>query len=100
MADRRGDWSQPKTEGGGIGRPAHGNIMKTNIGILATVSLAAGSSVASAQTSPSQTTLVTVENNNRAQPDINFAGWVRNAGFGQFPHAPLPSSPPTTTTLP
>src|SRR5258707_2254408 len=67
--------------------PAHGNIMKKiNAGILATVSLAVVSSVASAQTSVSQTTLVTVENYNRAQTDVNFAGVVKNGGFGKFRH--------------
>jgi hypothetical protein len=49
-------------------------MKKINAGILATVSLALVSSVASAQTSASQTTLVTVENYNRAQTDVNFAG--------------------------
>src|SRR5712671_2984760 len=67
--------------------PAHGNMMKKiNAGILATVSLAVVSSVASAQTSVSQTTLVTVENYNRAQTDVNFAGVVKNGGFGKFRH--------------
>ncbi len=60
--------------------------MKTNIGILATVSLAVVSSVASVQKSASQTTLVTVENYNRAQTDVNFAGVVKNGGFGKFRH--------------
>ena len=57
--------------------------------ILATVSLAVVSSVASAQTSQtsaSKTTLVTVENYNRAQTDVNFAGVVKNGGFGKFRH--------------
>src|SRR5258705_9216326 len=68
--------------------PAHGNIMKKiNARILATVSLAVVSSVASAQTSASQTTLVTVENYNRAQTDVNFAGVARNGGFGKFRHS-------------
>src|SRR6266850_2945551 len=67
--------------------PAHGNIMKKiNAGILATVSLAVVSSVASAQTTVSQTTLVTLENYNRAQTDVNFAGVVKNGGFGKFRH--------------
>src|SRR5258707_12412919 len=100
MADRRGDWSQPKTEGGGIGSPANGNIMKTNIGILATVSLAVVSSVASAQTSASLTTLVTVENYNRAQTDINFAGVVKNGGFGKFRHGREISPPPQQGIFP
>src|SRR5260370_12957024 len=75
--------------------PAHGNIMKKiNAGILATMSLALVSSVASAQTSASQTTLVTVENYNRAQTDVNFAGVVKNGGFTEFSHAPEPAPPP------
>ena len=59
-------------------------MKKINAGILATVSLAVVSSVASAQTSTSQATLVTVENYNRAQTDVNFAGVVKNGGFGKF----------------
>src|SRR5258708_24109511 len=100
MADRGGNRFQPKTEGGGIGSPAHGNIMKTNIGILATVSLAVVSSVASAQTSASQTTLVTVENYNRAQTDVNFAGVVKNCRFGKFSRVAAPSPPPPQHALP
>ena len=61
-------------------------MKKINAGILATVSLAMVSSVASAQTSASQTTLVTVENYNRAQTDFYFAGVVKNGGFGTFRH--------------
>jgi len=61
-------------------------MKKINAGILTTVLLAAVSSVASAQTSASQTTLVTVENYNRAQTDVNFAGVVKNGGFGKFRH--------------
>ena len=61
-------------------------MKKINVGILATVSLAVVSSVASAQTSVSQTTLVSVENYNRAQTDVNFAGVVKNGGFGKFRH--------------
>jgi hypothetical protein len=61
-------------------------MKKITAGILATVSLAVESSVASAQTSASQTTLVTVENYNRAQTDVNFAGVARNGGFGKFRH--------------
>src|SRR3989442_5656420 len=68
--------------------PAHGNLMKKiNAGILATVSVAVVSSVASEQTSASETALVTVENYNRAQTDFNFAGVVKNGGFGIFRHA-------------
>jgi hypothetical protein len=61
-------------------------MKKINAGILATVSLVVVSSIASAQTSASQTTLVTVENYNRAQTDVNFAGVVKNGGFGKFRH--------------
>ena len=61
-------------------------MKKINAGILATVSLAVVSSVASAQTSASQTTPVTVENYNRAQTDVNFAGVVKNGGLGKFRH--------------
>src|SRR5260370_39449403 len=89
MACRIGDWFQLKAEAGTC--PAHGNSMKKiKAGILATVSLAMVSSVASAQTSASQTTLVTVENYNRAQTDVNFAGVVKNGGFGKFRHRPRP----------
>lgn len=44
------------------------------------------SSVASAQTTASPTQFVTVENYNRAQTDVNFAGVVKNGGFGKFRH--------------
>src|SRR5258707_10836788 len=54
--------------------------------ILAAMSLVMASSVASAQTPTSQTTLVTVENYNRAQTDVNFAGVAKNGGFGKFRH--------------
>ncbi len=50
------------------------------------MSLAMTSSVASAQTAASPTEFVTVENYNRAQTDVNFAGVVRNGGFGKFGH--------------
>src|SRR5258707_14068774 len=100
MADRRGNCFQPKAEGGGIGSPAHGNIMKkTNVVILSTLSLAVVSSVASAQTSASQTTLVTVENYNRAQTDVNFAGVVKNGGFGKIPDGPGFAPPPPNSNF-
>jgi hypothetical protein len=38
------------------------------------------------QTPTSPTAVVTVENYNRAQTDIYFAGVVRNGGFGKFRH--------------
>src|SRR5258707_2728362 len=81
--------------------PAHGNIMKKiNAGILATMSLALVSSVVSAQTSASQTTLVTVENYNRAQTDVNFAGVVKNGGFGQIRQSRERASPPPQSNFP
>src|SRR5260221_11767634 len=46
--------------------------------------LVMASSVASAQTPTSQAELVTVENYNRAQTDVYFAGVVKNGGFGKF----------------
>jgi hypothetical protein len=54
--------------------------------ILAAMSLVRASSVASAQTPTSQAELVTVENYNRAQTDVYFAGVVKNGGFGKFGH--------------
>ena len=41
---------------------------------------------ASGQMTASLTELVTVENYNRAQTDVNFAGVVNNGGFGKFRH--------------
>ena len=54
--------------------------------ISAAMSLVIASSVASAQTVTSRGEPVTVENYNRAQTDVNFAGVVRNGGFGRFRH--------------
>src|SRR5260370_29038527 len=72
-------------------------MKKIKAGILATVSLAVVSSVASAQTSASQTTLVTVENYNRAQTDVNFAGVVKKGGFVKFsPDLELANPPPNS----
>jgi hypothetical protein len=51
------------------------------------MSLVMASSVASAQTTASPTELVTAENYNRAQTDVNFAGVVKNGGFGKFRHS-------------
>jgi hypothetical protein len=58
----------------------------TSMRILVTMSLVIASSVASAQTTASSAEPVTVENYNRAQTDINFAGVVKNGGFGKFRH--------------
>src|ERR1700747_2250478 len=54
--------------------------------ILAAMSLVVASSVAWAQTTASPAEPVTVENYNRAQTDVNFAGVVNNGGLGKFRH--------------
>jgi hypothetical protein len=61
-------------------------MKKSNTRILAAMSLAIASSVASAQTPAFQNQLVTVENYNRAQSDIYFAGLAKSGGFGNFRH--------------
>ena len=53
---------------------------------LAAMSVVMASSVSPAQTPASQPELVTVENYNRAQTDVYFAGVVKNGGFGKFRH--------------
>jgi hypothetical protein len=50
------------------------------------MSLVIASSVASTQTIASPAESVTVENYNRAQTDVYFAGVVKNGGFGKFRH--------------
>src|SRR5260221_1121241 len=70
-------------------------MKKTHMRILAAMSLVMASSVASAQTPTSQAELVTVENFNRAQTDVYFAGVVKNGGFGKFrPGRGLSPPPP------
>ncbi|RZN09999.1 carboxylesterase [Bradyrhizobium genosp. SA-3] len=61
-------------------------MTKTQTSILAAMSLALASSIASAQTSTAPTQTVTVENYNRAQTDVYFADVVKNGGFGKFGH--------------
>ena len=61
-------------------------MKKANTRILAAMSLAIASSIAWAQTPASQNQLVTVENYNRAQSDVYFAGLVKSGGFGKFRH--------------
>jgi hypothetical protein len=60
-------------------------MKKTSTRILAAMSLVMMSSVASAQTTV-PTEFVSVENYSRAQTDVNFAGVVKNGGFGKFRH--------------
>jgi len=62
-------------------------MTETSMRILTAMSLViAASSVASAQTTGPPAEPVTVENYNRAQTDVNFAGVVKNGGFGKFRH--------------
>jgi hypothetical protein len=61
-------------------------MKKTSMRILAGMSLLMASSVVSAQTTASPAQPVTVDNYNRAQTDIYFAGVVKNGGFGKFRH--------------
>jgi len=58
--------------------------MRTSIPVA--MSLALAGTVASAQTGVSATQPVTIENYNRAQTDVYFAGVVRSGGFGKFRH--------------
>src|SRR5260370_14941179 len=68
-------------------------MKETHMRILAAMSLVMASSVASAQTPTSQAELVTVENYNRAQTDVYFAGVVKNGGFGKIGDGRQPSLP-------
>src|SRR5258708_6682972 len=62
-------------------------MTKSSMRVIAVaMSLVIPSSVASAQTIASSAEPVTVENYNRAQTDVNFAGVVKNGGFGKFRH--------------
>jgi hypothetical protein len=61
-------------------------MTKTRMRILAAMSLVIASFVISAQATASPAEPVTVENYNRAQTDVNFAGVVTNGGFGKFRH--------------
>src|SRR5262245_7166146 len=61
-------------------------MRKARTRIWAAMSAVMASSVASAQTPTSQAEFVTVENYNRAQTDVYFAGVVKNGGFGKFRH--------------
>jgi hypothetical protein len=61
-------------------------MKKTSIRTLVGMSLLMTNSVVSAQTTASPALPVTVDNYNRAQTDIYFAGVVKNDGFGRFRH--------------
>jgi hypothetical protein len=74
-------------------------MTKTSKRILAAMSLVIASSVASAQTTGSPAEPVTVDNYNRAQTDVYFAGVVKNGGFGKFRHG-RELAPPTQQGIP
>src|SRR6266851_5238437 len=61
-------------------------MKKTSMRILVGMSLLIASSVVSAKTTASPAQPVTVDNYNRAQTDVYFAGVVKNGGFGKFRH--------------
>jgi hypothetical protein len=54
--------------------------------ISAAMVLAVAGSIASAEQAPTPGQPVTVENYNRAQTDVYFAGVVKSGGFGKFRH--------------
>lgn len=60
--------------------------MNTSKRILAAMSLAMATSIASAHTTAPPTVPVTVDNYDRAQTDVYFAGVVNSGGFGKFRH--------------
>jgi hypothetical protein len=72
---------------------------QTSMRALAAMTLVIASTVASAQTPASQPELVTVENYNRAQSDVYFAGVAKNGAFGQFGHG-RELSPPAQQGIP
>jgi hypothetical protein len=61
-------------------------MTKISVRIVAAMSLVIASSAASAQTVEPSAEPVTVETYSRAQTDVNFAGVVKNGGFGRFRH--------------
>src|SRR5882672_2700320 len=61
-------------------------MKKIRAAIWMALSLGATSPIALAQTPLIPTVSVTIENYNRAQTDVNFAGVVKNGGFGKFRH--------------
>src|SRR5260221_5502905 len=61
-------------------------MKKIHAAIWMAVSLGPASPIALAQTPLIPTVSVTIDNYNRAQTDVNFAGVVKNGGFGKFRH--------------
>jgi len=62
------------------------SMKKTSMSVLVVMSLLMTSSAVSAQTTASPAQPVTIDNYNRAQTDVYFAGVVKNGGFGKFRH--------------
>ncbi|CDG83794.1 DUF1254 domain-containing protein [Janthinobacterium agaricidamnosum] len=68
--------------------------MKKNLAKISAVLIAiAASPAALAQTPDVTPALVTVNNYNRAQTDVNFAGIAKSGGFGKFSHGRELSAP-------
>ena len=61
-------------------------MKKIHAAIWMALSLGSTSPVAFPQTPVIPTVSVTIDNYNRAQSDVNFAGVVKNGGFGKFRH--------------
>ena len=61
-------------------------MKKIHAAIWMALSLGSTSPVAFPQTPVIPTVSVTIDNYNRAQTDVNFAGVVKNGGFGKFRH--------------
>src|SRR5258707_3165922 len=61
-------------------------MKKIHAAIWMALSLGATSPIALAQTPLIPTVSVTIDNYNRAQTDVNFAGMARNGGFGKIRH--------------
>lgn len=70
----------------GLPRHPEGTMTKTGIRIVVGMSLLMASSAVPAQTTASPAQPVTVDNYNRAQTDVYFAGVVKSGGFGKFRH--------------
>src|SRR5260221_5181957 len=69
-------------------------MKKIHAAIWMALSLGATSPIALAQTPLIPTVSVTIDNYNRAQTDVNFAGVVKNAGLGKIPHGREHAPPP------
>ena len=61
-------------------------MKKMHTAICMALALGAISPITRTQTPPGPAAPVTIDNYNRAQTDVNFAGVVKNGGFGKFRH--------------